>query len=652
MDEESIVKVPVAERRGVWSTYGGNTWFSVSFAGGIDAVSSALERAADVGIVERDVTQQVLEKKLPVPDGRWALLVELTGSDWVHYANPEMLNPFGRDFGIGSKLAEQTSLRCLTTGHEDCSSATFVELQNGTQQVLRFESTGEDFDAEIENFEDWDGSIATTFKSDTHPTNWWRQFSGVKEVHQALVSEMGAYVPFIQALPTKNNTIELFACHPDAIAPANVRRIDLVVFGDPALARPNPANAQLADGIRNGDTEAVRTAIAAGANLLIVKDTTRTPIAYAVEALRVKEPQRVEIVRVLLEAGCDPNDGGHNEDSPLILVVGKAKALPTDAVKVAEMLLDAGADLAARTKNVFKGNATALHCALDAASMAMTHLFVSRGADINATDSAGRTPIEKAGAIIDSLRRQLGEEMASDSIRSYRRIIEYLTHVAQGGDPGQLAEQIADEQAAADSKRRRMLAHGEQFKRKMQEIGALVEEQKAETRRLLEESILAQPDKIALERQDKLFWQNAKRIEADSKKLEKAGFAQVGEFTIDGLPNIQIRGFVAPEKLLVAAIGQTTAGVTWWDVVRLFTDGTAVTATSTPIVDGIHNFEVPEFQKLYCADEPLRFFISEIGKVPANKEAIRVEASDFALRFEKYYAADIAAKKAKCKRQS
>jgi hypothetical protein len=63
----------------------------------------------------------------------------------------------------------------------------------------------------------------------------------------------------------------------------------------------------------------------------------------------------------------------------------------------------------------------------------------------------------------------------------------------------------------------------------------------------------------------------------------------------------------------------------------------------------MHNFEDPRFEKLYCADEPLRFFISQIGKVPANKDAIRIEAPEFATQFEKYYVADIAAKKSKCR---
>jgi hypothetical protein len=193
-----------------------------------------------------------------------------------------------------------------------------------------------------------------------------------------------------------------------------------------------------------------------------------------------------------------------------------------------------------------------------------------------------------------------------------------------------------------------MVVKGEKFKRKMEEIGRLVERHNAETRQLLEKSILAQPDRIALKRQSKMIWHDAKRIEADSKKLEKAGFTQAGDFTIEGMPDIRIRGFVSPDKLLVAALGETTTGVIWWDVVRLFTDGTAVTATSTAIVEGLHNFEDPRFEKLYCTDEPLRFLISQIGKVPANKEAIRVEATEFARQFEKYYEADIASKKARC----
>jgi hypothetical protein len=655
VNEDTLVKLPVAERRGAWTTYGGDTWFSFLFAGGIDAVAAGMEGIVDVGLVRRDVTSQVLDGKLPAPDGRWALLVELVGSDWVHFAAPEMLNLFHRDFKLGNRLAEQSGLRVLTTGHEDCSGATFVEVQEGAHQVLYFESTGDDFrgvevtsPADLDDMEDWDGTFSTVFKSESHPPDWWKQFDREDKVHQALLTELKAYVPLVQALAGDKGMVELFACHEDAIERENVRRIDLVVFGDAKLAIPNPANAQLASAIKEGNVDAVRAAIAAGAELTILKNSTTTPLTYAVGLIRVKEPHRIDVVRALLEAGADPNEVGPKDDPPLFTAVGKADALPVEALEVMKLLLDAGADIEGRGTGLFMGGLTPLHRAVNETSLAAVQLLLSRGADLHSLDSSGQMAVERIPKIIDSLKQQLGEELAGKQIRSYQKILEYLDHVERGGDIGDPQQHIPAEQAAAESKRRRLQAKGEQFKRTMEEFGKLFQDAKAQTCRQIEESLLKQPDRISLERHEKADWADVNRVDADTGKLTKVGFTRVGDFSINEMPGILIRGFVHPEQRVVAAIGQTIQGVTWWDVVRFHIDGSALTATSAPIIDGMERYQSEKFEKLYCADEPISFLLSEMRAVHPDTEPVAVEADRFAERFESYYAEDIAAKKACC----
>jgi ankyrin repeat protein len=96
----------------------------------------------------------------------------------------------------------------------------------------------------------------------------------------------------------------------------------------------NPANAALFDAIRRKDARAVRTLLAHGAEVTARNPNDRdggTPLLAAVGA-------GVEVVRALLDAGADVNDGGRATRP----VIGAAH---TGRLDVLRLLVDAGADV-------------------------------------------------------------------------------------------------------------------------------------------------------------------------------------------------------------------------------------------------------------------------------------------------------------------
>jgi ankyrin repeat protein len=186
------------------------------------------------------------------------------------------------------------------------------------------------------------------------------------------------------------------------------RRLPLVKALLAAGADPNAriTTATLIDGIgltgRNGARESLATGTgnAKGA----------TPLW--VTALSVSGPGRwsreeatagpAEIVRVLLEAGANPNLTTEDGTTPLMLAAGlgtmsrqpeKKRSDPSpSALAAVKVLVEAGAKVNA----VNEANFTALHGAAFSGSNEIIQYLVDQGAEINVQDFSGRTPFHIA----------------------------------------------------------------------------------------------------------------------------------------------------------------------------------------------------------------------------------------------------------------
>jgi len=129
---------------------------------------------------------------------------------------------------------------------------------------------------------------------------------------------------------------------------------------------------------------------------------------------------RVEIVKLLLAAGADPNAAhNHRRGTPLHYAadgyVSGPAWNPERQVKTIRVLIDAGADVSAQDKN----GATPLHRAVRTrCAQAVTYLL-SRGADPTSKNLSGSTPFHLA--VQNTGRGGSGDEIAK---RGQRSIIE------------------------------------------------------------------------------------------------------------------------------------------------------------------------------------------------------------------------------------
>lgn len=170
--------------------------------------------------------------------------------------------------------------------------------------------------------------------------------------------------------------------------------------------------------------DAVRKLVAEGADVKARGNHGSTALHFAVLAPNSKSDPRpdVEVVRALLEAGADPNARDAHARTPLLRAVPLNQDDPYEAhaLELIHLLRAAGArvpddvtdsnagafcdggspriykevlDAGARVDVRGYGGATPLHRAAGYGYAPMAELLLARGADVNALDGLGRTPL-------------------------------------------------------------------------------------------------------------------------------------------------------------------------------------------------------------------------------------------------------------------
>ena len=147
-----------------------------------------------------------------------------------------------------------------------------------------------------------------------------------------------------------------------------------------------------------GDVEAVRSALAGGANPNAPDEYGFPPLCRTVSA-GVDAPlsMHLEVIRLLADSGAKidaPSPGG---DTPLLLSLYKGRSF----TEVTELLLELGADPngpgpVGLSGNFSDGERPLNAAAREPASIRQLELLLSKGADIRLRDGTGRSPLETA----------------------------------------------------------------------------------------------------------------------------------------------------------------------------------------------------------------------------------------------------------------
>jgi hypothetical protein len=90
------------------------------------------------------------------------------------------------------------------------------------------------------------------------------------------------------------------------------------------------------------------------------------------------------------------------------------------------------------------------------------------------------------------------------------------------------------------------------------------------------------PEQITLSRVDSPAWKNGAAVEQQAAPLLRAGFTDLGAYTVDKMPGVSIRMLFQPEKYVAAHIYDHPRVGSWIEFATRYTDGSSHTLTTLP----------------------------------------------------------------------
>ena len=159
-----------------------------------------------------------------------------------------------------------------------------------------------------------------------------------------------------------------------------------------------------------GNVELVKVLLEAGANPNARDEYNGFTILQGRRIYKWSADKIVEIVKLLLEAGANPNDSNSGSQTPL------HRAAYEGNVEVIKMLLEAGAN-----PNANQGRYTPLHTVAQDGNVEAVKMLLEAGANPNAPGLSG-TPLASA---------EYGRDTTQGSIKPYQEIIRLLLEAAR-----------------------------------------------------------------------------------------------------------------------------------------------------------------------------------------------------------------------------
>jgi ankyrin repeat protein len=200
-------------------------------------------------------------------------------------------------------------------------------------------------------------------------------------------------------------------------------------IGDPDAARIRKALREagakddLYTVIRAGEVEELRALLKADPSLARADNSLGGPLFVAARS------GRVEVTKLLLEYGADPNKVNSAGNTPLWFAAQSPARPASDRIAVMKLLLDAGADLHARCED----GTTALHFAAWRGPVEVVEFLLSRGARAWMTDDKDRTPKDHAVQMSNSPDKDAIIRLFSE-VRILDPIFRSAVEAIDGGD--------------------------------------------------------------------------------------------------------------------------------------------------------------------------------------------------------------------------
>ena len=353
----------------------------------------------------------------------------------------------------------------------------------------------------------------------------------------------------------------------------------------PELAEgENEASDALAEAIESCDADGIREAVAQGASLAVLPDSSSSPLTAAL--FQFDEPGWKECVETLLELGC-PVDGDKGEP-PLVECVAHYIDEP-DALRAAQLLVAHGADVNA----VNREGTTALFESVTNRNIELVRLLLQHGADPTIKDLNGESAL-------DWLQKRYDEETGFRRQAEYAELLSLLTGKA-------IAKPEAESLSAE------LQAENTRFKLC-----------------LLARRILAfMPTKFELERKKASRFAREPWLKEWQKELTDAGFQPAGHYE---------RGFSSLSAYTNAALGfdavvsvNMLGGSLKSDITAYHSDCTTTDASNEPDTTPPEFATPSQTRRSFPAATPAQL-VKHLQDLLPSKTTLQIDAASFKSR--------------------